>query len=77
MIFHQNIRGLYNKTEESLNSWTNEIPGVLCFIERHLTDNEIYSTCIKYYNLGANYCGVVNMVEFAYLCMKLCSQPLR
>jgi hypothetical protein len=77
MIFHQNISGLYNKTDELLNSGTNEIPHILCFTEHHLTNNEIYIHVLSLITLGLMTVGrVVNMVEFAYLCMKLyCSQP--
>ena len=56
IIFHQNIRGLYNKTDELLNFWTTKYPHILCLTEHHLRDQEINSTCIKFYNLGAKYC---------------------
>jgi hypothetical protein len=56
MIFHQNIRGLHNKTDELLNFWTTEFPHIFCFTEHHLSDHEISSICITNYNLGAKYC---------------------
>ena len=78
MIFHQNITGLCNKTEELLNSWENEIPHILCFTEHHLGMKYIVHV-LNIITLGLITVGrVINMVEFAYLCMKLyCSQPLR
>jgi hypothetical protein len=29
-IFHQNIRGLFNKTDELVTSWSTEAPHILC-----------------------------------------------
>jgi exonuclease III len=55
-IFHQNIRGLFNKTEELLTSWSTEAPHILCLSEHHLHNHEINNTVIQYYNLGASYC---------------------
>jgi len=55
-LFHQNIRGLYNKTDELVNSWTTESPHILCLTEHHLHNHEINSTCIQQYNIGARYC---------------------
>jgi hypothetical protein len=56
IIFHQNIRGLYNKMDGLLNFWTTEFPHRLCLSEHHLRDHEINSACIEYYKLGAKYC---------------------
>jgi len=56
IVFHQNIRGLYNKIDELLYFWTTDFPHILRFTEHHLRDHEINSMCIKYYNLGAKYC---------------------
>jgi hypothetical protein len=56
-IFHQNIRGLYNKADELVNSWTTESPHILYLTKHHLHNHEINSTCIQYYNLGARYCS--------------------
>jgi exonuclease III len=56
IIFHQNIRGLYNEIDELLNIWTAEYPHILCLTEHHLRDHEINSTYIKDYNLGTKYC---------------------
>jgi exonuclease III len=56
IIFHENIRGLYNKVDELLNLWTIEFPHILCLTEQHLCDHEINSMYVKYYTLGAKYC---------------------
>jgi len=56
IIFHQNIRRLYNKVDKLLNFWTTEFSHILCLIEHNLCNHEINSICIKYYNLGAKYC---------------------
>jgi hypothetical protein len=55
-VFHQNIRGLYNKADELVNSWKTESPHMLCLTEHHLHNHEINSTFIQYYNRGARYC---------------------
>jgi len=55
-IFHQNIRGLFNKTDELLTSWSTEVPHILCLSEHHLLKHEINNTWIQNYNLGASYC---------------------
>ena len=57
-IFHQNIRGLRNKTEEMIMHLSNRVPHVLCFTEHHLKEFEINNTRINQYNLGAYYCRV-------------------
>jgi exonuclease III len=55
-IFHQNIRGILNKTDELVTSWSTEAPHILCLSEHHLHKHEINNTQIQYYNLGASYC---------------------
>ena len=61
-----------------LNSWTDEIPHILCFIEHHQTMKYTVHV-LSIINMGLITVGrVINMVQFAYLCKKLyCSQPLR
>ena len=54
VIFHPNIRGLVNKTDELVNSWSTESPHILCLTEHHLHNQEINNTCIQQYNLGAS-----------------------
>jgi hypothetical protein len=55
-IYHQNIRGIYNKTDELLSQWDSQTPHVLCFTEHDLTKAEIIRTSINHYNLGAYFC---------------------
>ena len=55
-LYHQNIRGLHNKTEELTTQWTNQFPHLLCFSEHHLKESEINNIHINYYTLGASYC---------------------
>jgi hypothetical protein len=55
-IFHQNIRGLRNKTDEIFCHISQNPPHVLCFTEHHLKSTEIISTHIGKYSLGASYC---------------------
>jgi hypothetical protein len=64
VIFHQNIRGLYNKVDELLDLWTKDFPHILCLTEPHLYEHEINSTYVNGYTLGGNIVGKdVNMVE--------------
>ena len=56
VIFHQNIRGLYNKVDELLDLWTKYFPHILCLTEHHLYDHEINSIYVNGYTLGAKYC---------------------
>jgi hypothetical protein len=37
-IYHQNIRGIINKTKELLLSFTSELPHIICLSEHHLKD---------------------------------------
>jgi hypothetical protein len=46
-IFHENIRGLYNKVDELVNSCKREFSYILCLTEHHLRNHEINSTCIQ------------------------------
>jgi exonuclease III len=56
IIFHQNIRGLRNKTDPIFCHISQNPPHVLCFTEHHLKSIEIISTHIDKYSLGASYC---------------------
>jgi hypothetical protein len=56
VIYHQNIGGINNKTEELLSQWKLNLLHVLCFTEHHLTKLEITCIAIKFYNLGAHFC---------------------
>jgi len=55
-LYHQNIRGLHNKTEELTTQWTKHFPHLLCFTEHHLKETEINNIHIENYTLGASYC---------------------
>ena len=55
-ILHQNIRGLFHKTDEFLNSITSTSPHVLCLTEHHLRTEEIEMINLTHYVLGAQYC---------------------
>jgi len=41
MIFHQNIRGISNKTDEFVNTVVTNPPHVLCFTEHHLKTHQL------------------------------------
>ena len=69
LIYHQNIRGQQNKTDELSVLWSTNLPHLLCITEHHLRDHEINSIYINSYNLGAKYCRV--NLESAYSFMKL------
>jgi len=47
LIYHQNIRGLQNKTDELSMLWSTNFPHVLCFTEHHLRNDEL--NCIHIY----------------------------
>jgi exonuclease III len=55
-VFHQNIRGLLNKTEELISSLSPDFPQVLCLTEHHLKHFEIDFVCVDQYKLGAKFC---------------------
>jgi len=55
-IFHQNIRGLANKTDEHLLSLSDINPHILCITEHHLRSEEINIINLGQYTLGAYYC---------------------
>jgi hypothetical protein len=47
MIFHQNIRGLNNKTDETVNTVVTNPPHVLCFTEHHLKLSTLQYSLLK------------------------------
>ena len=51
-ILHQNIRGLFHKTDEFLNSITLTSPHVLCLTEHHLRTEELEMINLTNYVLG-------------------------
>lgn len=57
-IYHQNIKGLRNKTIELINSLLPELPQirVLCITEHHLRELELERTPLAvHYNFGAKF----------------------
>jgi len=55
-VFHQNIRGLGDKTSELLGSVLPMLPHVLCLTEHHLKEQEIENLSIAHYTFGAKFC---------------------
>jgi hypothetical protein len=55
-VFHQNICGLLNKTEELLNSLTRNSPQIICITEHHLIDEELERITLHPCTLGAKFC---------------------
>ena len=56
IVYHQNTRGLSNKTEELISFLSLNFPQVLCLTEHHLKDSEMYFTYRDQYKLGAKFC---------------------
>jgi len=57
IIFHQNIRGVGNKTDEIVNTIATNPPHVLCFTEHHLKTYQLDKILLQNYKLGANFVG--------------------
>jgi hypothetical protein len=55
-VCHQNIGGLFGKTEQLLNSLLFDPSHIICLTEHHLKEYEIDKICVNNYVLGANYC---------------------
>jgi len=55
-IFHQNIRGLGNKSNELYCHLHHDVPHILCLSEHHLSESELGLIHLTNYSLGANYC---------------------
>jgi hypothetical protein len=53
-MYHQNIRGIINKTELLL-SFTSELPHVICPSEHQLKDYEINTIALNEYILASQY----------------------
>ena len=56
MTFHQNIRGINNKTDEIVNTIVINPPHVLCFGEHHLKTYQLDRILFQNYKLGAKFC---------------------
>jgi exonuclease III len=59
-IFHQNIRGLRDKTDELVLHLLDCLPQVLCLTEHHLKELEIKNLGIRNYKLGAYHCRKIH-----------------
>jgi hypothetical protein len=55
-IFHQNIRGIHNKTDGIVNSIATNPLHVLRFTEHHLKTYQLDSILFQNYKLGAKSC---------------------
>lgn len=87
-IFHQNIRGLRNKTNELSSALYPDWPHVICLTEHHLNSLESENTNIDHYNMGAIYCRknirkggvcifVHNSINYSYVNMdKFCVEQI-
>jgi hypothetical protein len=53
-IFHKNIRGLGNKSNELHCHLHRDLPHILCLSEHHLSESELQLLCLNNYSLGAN-----------------------
>ena len=59
MIYHQNIRGLPDKTDEIVNIIETNPPHVLCFTEHHLKSYQLDDIILLNHKLGASFCREV------------------
>ena len=67
-IFHQNIRGLRNKTDKLMLHLPECPPHVLCLIEHHLKDFEISNLRIKTINSALTIVErPIKLVEWEYM----------
>jgi hypothetical protein len=80
LIYHQNISGISNRTDELLSEWEFQSPHVRvrCLTEHHLTKAEIIRTSFNCYNLGGYFCRKLkkNMVVQVYLFSKIFNMHL-
>jgi hypothetical protein len=58
-VCHQNIRGLFGKIEQLLNSLLFDLPHIICWSEHHLKEYEINNILVGNYVLGAKYCRFI------------------
>jgi len=69
-VYHQNVRGLLNKSEELIRLLSPDFPQVLCLSEHRLKHTEIDFMYTDQYKLGGNLCREsLKMVELVFLCM--------
>ena len=76
-IFHKNIRGLRNKTDELMLHLPECAPQVLCLTEHHLKDFEINNLCIKTINWALTIVErPLNLAEWEYMYKIIYPVPL-
>jgi len=68
-IFHQNIRGLKDKTDEIMNNIGTNPPHVLCFTEHHLESCQLDSVQLLNYTLVAKFCRTTYRNGGVCICM--------
>jgi len=56
-VFHQNVRGLLNKSEELISLLSPGFPQVPCLTEHYLKHTEIDFIYLDQYKLGTKFCG--------------------
>ena len=56
IVFHQNIRGLGNKSNELYSHFHQDPPHILCLLEHQLNESELKLNHLTNYSLVANYC---------------------
>jgi exonuclease III len=59
-VCHQNIRGLFGKTQEVLCFLLSDPPHIICLTEHHLKEYEVNNILIDNYDSGARYCRTVH-----------------
>jgi hypothetical protein len=59
-VCHQNIRGLFGKTEELLCSLLFDLPHIICLTEHQLNEYEINNILLDNYVMGAKYCRIIH-----------------
>ena len=55
-LFHQNIRGIYNKIDERLLSLPPNLPQIICITEHHLKTEQLGNIILDQYTLGTAFC---------------------
>jgi len=55
-VFHQNVRGLLNKSEELISFLSPDFPQVLCLTEHHLKRTETDFIYMYQYKFGTKFC---------------------
>ena len=56
LLYHQNIRGIYNRIDELQTLLYHNTPQIICLTEHHLKAEEINNTNLDQYKMGASFC---------------------